>query len=40
MTALELKNNCHHLIDIIENENLLQKFHELMLPKRSTKGLP
>ena len=37
MTTLELKNNFHHLIDSIENENLLQKFYELMLHKRSTK---
>jgi len=37
MTAIELKNNFHHLIDSIENENLLQKFYELMLKKRSTK---
>jgi hypothetical protein len=37
MTTIELKNNFHHLIDSIENENLLQKFYELMLRKRSTK---
>ena len=37
MTALELKNNFHHLIDSIENENLLQEFYELMLRKRSSK---
>lgn len=37
MTTLELKNNFHHLIDSIENENILQKFYELMLRKRSTK---
>lgn len=37
MTTLELKNNFHHLIDSIENENLLQKFYELMLRKRSAK---
>jgi hypothetical protein len=37
MTTLELKNNFHHLIDSIENDNLLQKFYELMLKKRSTK---
>ena len=36
MTTIELKNNFHHLIDSIENENLLQKFYELMLLKRST----
>ena len=35
MTTLELKNNFHQLIDSIENENLLQKFYELMLRKRS-----
>jgi hypothetical protein len=37
MTTLELKNNFHHLIDSIENENLLQKFYELMLRKRASK---
>jgi len=37
MTTLELKNNFHHLIDSIENENLLRKFYELMLRKRSSK---
>ena len=37
MTTLELKNNFHHLIDSIDNENLLRKFYELMLRKRSTK---
>jgi hypothetical protein len=37
MTTLELKNNFHQLIDSIENENLLQKFYELMLRRRSTK---
>jgi len=37
MTTLELKNNFHHLIDSIENENILQKFYELMLRKRSTR---
>jgi hypothetical protein len=37
MTTLELKNNFHHLIDSIENENLLQEFYELMLRKRSSK---
>ena len=35
MTTLELKNNFHQLIDSIENENLLQKFYELMLRNRS-----
>ena len=37
MTTLELKHNFHQLIDSIENENLLQKFYELMLRKRSSK---
>jgi len=37
MTTIELKNNFHQLIDSIENENVLQKFYELMLRKRSTK---
>jgi hypothetical protein len=37
MTPLELKNNFHHLIDSIENENLLKEFYELMLRKRASK---
>ena len=37
MTTIELKNNFHHLIDSIENENLLQEFYELMLRKRASK---
>ena len=37
MTAIELKNNFHHLIDSIENENLLQEFYELMLRKKASK---
>ena len=37
MTTLELKNNFHHLIDSIENENLLKEFYELMLRKRASK---
>lgn len=37
MTTLELKNNFHHLIDSIEDENLLQQFYELMLRKRASK---
>ncbi|MCX6279587.1 MAG: hypothetical protein NT004_16050 [Bacteroidetes bacterium] len=37
MTTFELKNNFHHLIDSIENENLLQEFYELMLRKRASK---
>ena len=36
MTTIELKNNFHHLIDSIENENLLQEFYELMLRKRTS----
>ena len=37
MTTLELKNNFHHLIDSIENENLLKEFYELMLRKKASK---
>jgi hypothetical protein len=37
MTTLDLKNNFHHLIDSFDNENLLQKFYELMLRKKATK---
>ena len=37
MTAIELKNNFHHLIDSIDNENLLKEFYELMLRKRTSK---
>jgi len=37
MTTLELKNNFHHLIDSIDNENLLKEFYELMLRKRTSK---
>ncbi len=37
MTTLELKNNFHHLIDSIENKNLLQEFYELMLRKKASK---
>jgi hypothetical protein len=37
MTAIELKNNFHHLIDSIDNESVLQQFYELMLQKRTLK---
>ena len=37
MTAVELKNNFHHLIDSIDNERILQQFYELMLQKRTLK---
>jgi hypothetical protein len=37
MTTLELKHNFHQLIDSIENENLLEKFYELMLRKKSSR---
>ena len=37
MTAIELKNNFHHLIESIDNENLLKEFYELMLRKRTSK---
>ncbi len=36
MTAIELKNNFHNLIDSIDNENLLREFYELMLRKRTS----
>jgi len=38
MTTLELKHNFHQLIDSIENENLLEKFYELMLRKRYSRN--
>ncbi|MCX6243488.1 MAG: hypothetical protein NTU98_02190 [Bacteroidetes bacterium] len=38
MTTLELKNNFHHLIDSIDNDNLLKEFYELMLRKRASKA--
>jgi len=37
MTTIELKHSFHQLIDSIDNENLLQKFYELMLRKRTAK---
>ena len=37
MTTIELKKNFHHLIDSIDNENLLKEFYELMLRKRTSK---
>ncbi len=37
MTTIELKNNFHHLIDSIENENLLLRFYELMKSRSISK---
>ncbi len=37
MTTLELKNNFHHLIDSIDNENLLLKFYDLMKSRTAFK---
>ena len=37
MTTIELKNNFHHLIDSIDNENLLLKFYDLMKIRNATK---
>jgi hypothetical protein len=37
MTTIELKNNFHHLIDSIDNENLLLKFYDLMKSRTATK---
>jgi hypothetical protein len=37
MTTIELKNNFHHLIDSIDNENLLLKFYDLMKSRSATK---
>jgi hypothetical protein len=37
MTTLELKNSFHHLIDSIDNENLLLKFYDLMKSRTSSK---
>jgi len=30
MTTIELKNNFHHLIDSINNDNILSKFYAIM----------
>jgi len=37
MTTIELRNNLHHLVDSIDNENILQQFYDLMLKKRESK---
>ena len=37
MTTVELKHSFHQLIDSIDNENILQKFYELMLRKRTAR---
>ena len=37
MTTLELKNSFQHLIDSIDNENLLLKFYDLMKSRTSSK---
>ena len=35
MNTIELKRSFHHLIDSIENENLLIKFYDLMKSRSS-----
>jgi hypothetical protein len=37
MTTIELKNNFHHLIDSIDNENLLLRFYDLMKSRTISK---
>jgi len=37
MNTLELRRNFHLLIDSIDNENILFKFYELILNKKSEK---
>jgi hypothetical protein len=37
MTTLEIRNSFHHLIDSIDNDQLLLKFYELMKNRTSTK---
>ncbi|OFX29135.1 MAG: hypothetical protein A2X08_01505 [Bacteroidetes bacterium GWA2_32_17] len=37
MNTLELRRNFHLLIDSIDNENILIKFYELILNKKSEK---
>jgi hypothetical protein len=37
MTTLEIKDSFHHLIDSIDNDQLLLKFYELMKNRTSTK---
>lgn len=37
MNTIELKQNFHHLIDSIDNENLLINFYDLIKKKSSAK---
>ena len=37
MTTLEIKNSFHHLIDSIDNDQLLLRFYDLMKSRTSTK---
>ena len=37
MTTLEIKNSFHHLIDSIDNDQLLLKFYDVMKSRSSTK---
>ncbi|MBU2445135.1 MAG: hypothetical protein KJ666_06125 [Bacteroidetes bacterium] len=37
MNTIELKKNFHHLIDSIDNENLLISFYDLIKRRYSTK---
>lgn len=37
MTTLELKSNFHHLIDNINDENILSKFYDLLSRAKDTK---
>ncbi|MCX6233109.1 MAG: hypothetical protein NT175_00070 [Bacteroidetes bacterium] len=37
MTTIELKNNFHHLIDSIDNEQFLMKFYDLMKSRTASK---
>jgi len=37
MNTIELKQNFHHLIDSIDNENLLSKFYNLIKKRASAK---
>ncbi len=37
MNTLEIKNNIHHLIDNIDNENLLLNFYHILKNRTTTK---
>ncbi len=37
MTTLELKKNFHHLIDSIDNEQLLSKFYDILKSRNAVK---